>query len=108
VTNTATITCNTSGYSQTSDCVVLKQAYVACAICLFPPADSCESCRQQNCCAQMQAYWSDLDVYYHYYCVSLCTNQTCVDQCGIKYPTAASKLNTLNQCVDSFCGNLCP
>jgi hypothetical protein len=107
VKNTATITCDTSGESVTSDCAPQNQAYIACAICVLPTTDPCGQCNQQSCCTPMKTFWSDANSSAFVGCVQPCTTQTCYDQCVTQFSTAASKYNAWVQCQTSSCGSAC-
>ena len=61
------------------------------------------TCSSQSAQCELDPTCSNLS-----FCVSQCSNSTCVSNCESSYPGAATKFAPLKSCLAGQCGSLCP
>jgi hypothetical protein len=83
--------------------------------CSGAAADACEACINQKCCSPVVACETDAACKAYDDCAMQCetTSQTdpqysqCESACLAKNPTARTKANAMNQCIDTSCAAQC-
>lgn len=73
----------------------------------LPTCNECAVCEQTTaggpCLDELQAFNADGNAQAFVQCISVCSDQACVDSCGNTYPTAAALYVALAGCISSQC-----